>query len=69
MPYFPKRDFSTFFVGANPQAVDLLEKLLSMDPERRLTAEQALSHAYFVNYSDPEDEVGVVTGGHVTRTC
>ncbi len=57
MPKFPRKDFSSFFVGANPLAVDLLDKLLVMDPDRRLTAEQALAHPYFANYSDPEDEV------------
>jgi len=57
MPKFPKKDFSKFFVGASPLAVDLLERMLVMDPDRRLTAEQALSHPYFANYADPDDEV------------
>lgn len=61
MPKFPKKDFSKYFVGANPLAVDLLEKLLVMDPDRRVTAEQALSHSYLANYADPEDEVSHVT--------
>nr|CAC85497.1 p38ge [Suberites domuncula] len=56
MPNFPRRDFSKFFVGANPDAVNLLEQLLSMDPDRRPTAEEALAHPYFVNYADPDDE-------------
>jgi len=43
-------------------AVDLLEKLLVMDPDRRLTAEQALTHPYFANYADPDDEVRQVEG-------
>ena len=58
MPKFQRRDFSKFFVGASAMAVDLLEKLLVMDPDRRLTAEQALAHPYFGNYADPDDEVG-----------
>ena len=60
MPSFPRKDFSKFFVGANPIAVDLLNKLLVMDPDRRLTAEEALAHPYFVNYADPDDEVRIL---------
>jgi len=37
-------------------AVDLLEKMLVLDPDTRITAEQALSHDYFRTYSDPHDE-------------
>lgn len=64
MPAFEKKDFTRYFVGANALAVDLLEKLLVMDPDRRITAEQALSHAYFSSYADPEDEVSQ-RPGHV----
>ena len=38
-------------------AVDMLSKLLVMDPEQRLSAEQALAHPYLSTYSDPDDEV------------
>ena len=57
MPKYPRREFSKFFMGANPLAIDLLEKLLVMDPDRRLNAVEALAHPYFSNYADPEDEV------------
>ena len=57
LPHFPKKDFFSFFVGANPNAIDLLMKLLDLDPDKRPTAEQALSHPYLAKYHDPEDEV------------
>ena len=57
LPHYPKKDFFSFFVGANPNAIDLLMKLLDMDPDKRPTAEQALSHPYLAKYHDPEDEV------------
>lgn len=37
-------------------AVDLLEGMLLLDPERRLTAKQGLSHPYLAEYHDPECE-------------
>ena len=59
LPGYPKKDFASYFLGANPLAVDLLDELLCMDPHRRLTAGQALSHPYFSKYHCPGDEVCV----------
>lgn len=69
MPKFPRRDFSKYFIGANPEAVNLLENLLSMDPDKRPTATEALSHPYFVNYADPDDEVRhvILRSAHVIQ--
>lgn len=39
-----------------PPAVDLLEGMLLLDPERRLTAKQGLSHPYLAEYHDLESE-------------
>lgn len=39
--------FSERFPGADPEALDLLAKLLDWDPERRITAYEALGHPYF----------------------
>ena len=38
-------------------AVDLLEKMLVLDTDQRITAEQALGHPYLAIYADPDDEV------------
>lgn len=37
-------------------AVDLLEKMLVLDTDKRITAASALAHPYFAQYHDPEDE-------------
>lgn len=45
-----------FTVVSSPLAVDLLEGMLLLDPERRLTAKQGLSHPYLAEYHDLESE-------------
>jgi len=37
-------------------AIDLIQKLIELDPSRRLTAEQTLAHPYLEDYHDPDDE-------------
>lgn len=37
-------------------AVDLLEKMLVLDTDKRITASKALAHPYFTQYHDPDDE-------------
>lgn len=39
-----------------PSAVDLLEKMLVLDTDKRITAAEALAHPYFAQYHDPDDE-------------
>jgi serine/threonine protein kinase len=42
----PKKDFKTILKGANPNAVDLVEKMLVFNPEKRYSIEQCLNHPY-----------------------
>lgn len=56
MPKYEKRPFTEVFVHANPQAVDLLERMLNLDTDVRITAEQALAHPYVATYADADDE-------------
>jgi p38 MAP kinase len=37
-------------------AIDLLEKMLELDADKRITAEDALAHEYLAQYADPSDE-------------
>lgn len=46
-------------------ALDLLDKMLTFNPNKRITVEQALSHPYLSQYYDPEDEVSVLDGSNL----
>ncbi|KAL0278827.1 UNVERIFIED_CONTAM: hypothetical protein PYX00_000522 [Menopon gallinae] len=56
LPIMKKRDFKEVFHGANALAIDLLELMLELDADKRITAEQALAHKYLTQYADPSDE-------------
>ncbi|XP_017601509.1 PREDICTED: mitogen-activated protein kinase 11 isoform X2 [Corvus brachyrhynchos] len=56
LPHMPQQDLKAVFRGANPLAVDLLEQMLILDSDKRITASAALAHPYFVQYHDPDDE-------------
>jgi len=56
LPVMKKRDFKTVFQGANPKAIDLLERTLDLDPDTRITSVEALAHPYLCQYADPSDE-------------
>jgi len=51
-----KQPLKTLLASAPPQAVDLLEKLLVLNPHKRLTAQQALEHPYVKAFHKPERE-------------
>lgn len=49
MQQLPRRkgkDFNTLFKGANPDAIDLIKRMLTFDPEKRITIGEALAHPY-----------------------
>nr|XP_026269316.1 mitogen-activated protein kinase 12 isoform X4 [Urocitellus parryii] len=56
LPELEKKDFASVLTNASPLAVDLLEKMLVLDAEQRVTAAEALAHPYFESLHDTEDE-------------
>lgn len=56
LPYMAKVPLLELFPDANPEAIDLLEKMLTLDPFERITAEEALEHPYLRVWHDPNDE-------------
>lgn len=56
MQEFKKKPFRDVFTGASDQAVDLLEQMLKLDADTRITAEAALDHPYLEIYADHDDE-------------
>lgn len=45
--YIPYKPFATWPDATDTTFVDLAQKMLDLDPSRRLTAEQALGHPWF----------------------
>lgn len=56
LPYMPKKSFQQLFPNANPDALDLLDKMLAFDPASRISVEQALEHPYLAIWHDASDE-------------
>jgi mitogen-activated protein kinase 7 len=51
-----KVQFQKLFPQANPDALDLLDKMLAFDPSSRISVEEALEHRYLHIWHDASDE-------------
>uniref|UniRef100_A0A8C9XBW6 mitogen-activated protein kinase n=1 Tax=Sander lucioperca TaxID=283035 RepID=A0A8C9XBW6_SANLU len=56
LPKVEKKDLQKVFSTTNPQAVSVLERMLLLDPESRVTAADALMLPYFTEFREPEEE-------------
>ena len=50
-------DWRTLYPKASDDAIDLLEKLMQYDPNKRISAKEGLEHPYCVQFHDKETEV------------
>ncbi|KAF3860025.1 hypothetical protein F7725_000280 [Dissostichus mawsoni] len=56
LPPQKKKIFKEVFPSMEGNAVDILEGMLILDPETRLTAKQGLGHPFLAEYHEPESE-------------
>ncbi|KAM6578776.1 hypothetical protein CsatB_030613 [Cannabis sativa] len=56
LPSFPRQQLGRAFPHVHPLAIDLIEKMLTFDPNRRITVEEALAHPYLTRLHDVADE-------------
>ena len=56
LPFKPKIPWDRLYPNAHAQALDLLEKMLTFNPHKRIKVEDALAHPYLDQYYDPQDE-------------
>ncbi len=56
LPHRERIPLSTRFPNVEPEAIDLLERMLVFDPKKRITAAEGLAHPYLAPYHDPTDE-------------
>ena len=56
LPFMPKVSWKEWYPNGSPEVIDLLDKLLQLNPNNRATAEECLKHPFVGKYSDPNDE-------------
>ncbi|KAI0322798.1 kinase-like domain-containing protein [Amylostereum chailletii] len=56
LPIRKKTALTKIIPNADPQALDLLDKMLTFDPSTRITVADALSHPWLSSYHDVNDE-------------
>ncbi|KAE9556211.1 hypothetical protein FO519_000550 [Halicephalobus sp. NKZ332] len=56
MPQRPKKTLDAMLANCNPQALDLVNRLLIFAPHKRLNVEQCLVHPYVIQFHSPVEE-------------
>lgn len=56
LPFKPPIPPQRIYPNANPVAVDLLQRMLTFSPTKRITVEDALTQPYLASLHDPSDE-------------
>ncbi|OHT14602.1 Mitogen-activated protein kinase MMK1 [Tritrichomonas foetus] len=56
LPHREMVDWTKLLRGGTPQEIDLISRMLTWDPKKRITADEAVEHPYFAKLHDPFDE-------------
>jgi serine/threonine protein kinase len=56
LPVKGKVPLNTLFPGVGNEALDLLDKMLDLNPDTRIKIDEALEHPFLEAMHDPEDE-------------
>lgn len=56
LPKRTRQSLQSLYPDSNPCALDLLQKMLTFNPNTRYTIEQCLAHPYFEQLHNAEDE-------------
>ncbi|KAK4255028.1 hypothetical protein QN277_008085 [Acacia crassicarpa] len=56
LPQYPRQPLARVFPHVHPLAIDLIDRMLTIDPTRRITVEEALAHPYLAKLHDAADE-------------
>jgi serine/threonine protein kinase len=56
LPEKPKVPLAELIPGAPPEALDLLDRMLDLNPNTRITINEALEHPFLASLHDDEDE-------------
>lgn len=51
-----RKNLTDLFPDAPHDALDMLQSLLQFNPDKRMTAEEALSHPYLAKFHNPAEE-------------
>jgi len=56
LPKRSKQPWLSLYAKANPVGLELLSKMLTFNPDKRLTVEECLNHPYFEGLHNPDEE-------------